>query len=290
MSHTTTTLAQALQQTRQKLPDCDARMLLQFVLQIAHAHLPAHPQQPLTAAQMQMLQQLVTRRMQGEPVAYLIGRREFYSLDFAVTSAVLIPRPETELLVDLALARIAAGAADDILDLGTGSGAIAITLALQRPLSPVLAVDSSAAALALAATNAQRLGAANVQFLHSDWFSQIGKRQFDCIVSNPPYIAAHDPHLMQGDVRFEPEAALCGGEEGLDCIRHIVRHAPAYLRSGGWLLLEHGYDQADACRELLRQEGYADYFSSPDLAGLMRVSGGRNKSSDGLLAKLASES
>lgn len=207
-----------------------------------------------------------------------MGKREFYSLDFKVTSAVLIPRPETELLVDLALERIPADRPCKVLDLGTGSGAIAITIAKHRPLADITAVDSSAAAGAVAKINAEQLNVDNVRIITSDWFDGLAGERFDLIVSNPPYIAEGDPHLTQGDLRFEPRTALTTGDDGLECICFIIASASAHLVEGGALLLEHGYNQADVCRQLLGKADFGGVFSRPDLAGIMRVSGGRRGS------------
>jgi len=211
----------------------------------------------------------------GEPIAYLVGQREFYGLTFAVTRDVLIPRPETELLVELALERLPQNGA--VLDLGTGSGAVAVALAHGRPDAQVTAVDVSAAALALARRNAA-LNHVRVQFLQGDWYLALGAQdvgQFDLIVANPPYIVAGDPHLKQGDLRFEPIGALTDHGDGLSALRTIVAGAPARLKSGGWLLMEHGYDQAAAVRELLTAQGFCEVQSWRDLAGIERVSGAR---------------
>jgi release factor glutamine methyltransferase len=256
------------------IDDIDARMLLQHVLDVGHAHLIAHPAQQLTAAQAQTFRLLAAQRAQGEPVAYLTGKREFYSLDFTVTPAVLVPRPETELLVDLSLARIPLDFPCRILDLGTGSGAIALTIATHRPLATITAVDISADAIAVAKINATQLNTRNVRIIVGDWFRELGEERFDLIVSNPPYVAEGDPHLSQGDLRYEPDAALAAGRRGLECIESIVACAPAHLSPKGVLLLEHGYDQAQACRQLLSKAGFGGVFSLPDLAGIQRVTGG----------------
>ena len=248
-------------------------MLLGQVLERNDAWLIAHAEEGASALDEQDFEALAGRRRQGEPIAYLLGQREFYGLDFTVGPAVLIPRPETELLVQLALDRIPAGKPVRVLDLGTGSGAIAVTLATQRPKAEVTAVDFDKAALAMARENAERHGAA-VKFLASDWFSALPGERFDLILSNPPYVASDDPHLASGDVRFEPRSALAGGRDGLDCIRAIVVQAKAHLRPGGWFLFEHGYDQAEASRSLLAAQGYALVQSWQDLAGIGRVSGG----------------
>lgn len=274
-----TTIAQALQQTQLDIAATDARMLLQRVLNVSYAHLIAHPGQELAPEQAQQFYSLASRRAAGEPVAYLVGEREFYSLSFKVTPAVLIPRPETELLVDLALERISIDRPCKVLDLGTGSGAVAITIAKHRPLASITAVDSSAAAMVIARMNAEHLVATNVRMLAGDWFSGVAGEEFDLIVSNPPYVADGDPHLEQGDLRFEPHTALAAGSDGLDCIRCIITSAMVHLSAGGWLLLEHGYDQAAACRQLLNKAWFCEAFSHPDLAGTMRVSGGKRQNS-----------
>ncbi|GAP66110.1 (protein release factor)-glutamineN5-methyltransferase [Mizugakiibacter sediminis] len=218
---------------------------------------------------------LLARRLAGEPVAYLVGRRGFWSLELEVTPATLIPRAETERLVELALARLPADAAARVADLGTGSGAIALAIARERPRARVVATDASAEALAVARRNAARLGLGNVVFAQGDWCAALGEaRDFDLIVSNPPYIAAGDPHLGEGDLRFEPAAALASGADGLDAIRRIVRDARAHLRPGGGLLFEHGYRQGAAVRALLAAAGYREVFSARDLEGRERVSGG----------------
>lgn len=269
------TIAQALYQARLDIAAIDARMLLQSVLSVSHAHLIAHSNQELTLEQTQEFYLLVSRRADGEPIAYLVGEREFYSLNFKVTPAVLIPRPETELLVDLALERTFTDRPCKVLDLGTGSGAVAIAIAKRRPLASIVAVDSSVDAIVIARMNAEYLDTANVHMVASDWFNGVAGEEFDLIVSNPPYVADGDPHLDQGDLRFEPRMALTAGGDGLDCIRSIITSATTHLVAGGWLLLEHGYDQAEVCCQLLREAGFSGVFSRPDLAGVMRISGGK---------------
>jgi release factor glutamine methyltransferase len=268
------TILQALNQARGDIGDTDGRLLLQTVLNVSHAHLIAHSDQELVPAEAQYLHQLIARRAQGEPVAYLMGKREFYGLNFKVTPAVLIPRPETELLVELALEIMPLDHSSKILDLGTGSGAIAISIAKHRPLADITAVDASADAVAVAKINARQLNVNNIRIIEADWFEGLAGKRFDLIVSNPPYIAGSDPHLAQGDLRFEPQTALTTGGDGLDCIRCIIASAAAHLVAGGTLLLEHGYDQAEACRQLLDKAGFCEVFSRPDLAGIMRASGG----------------
>jgi release factor glutamine methyltransferase len=253
----------------------EVQYLLQHVLQKPRAWLLAHPEAVPDAAQLQRYAALLQRRHGGEPIAYLLGQREFYGLNFKVTPATLIPRPETELLVELALERLAPNRAGAVLDLGAGSGAIALSVAHARPKVQVVAVDASAAALEVASENAVRLGIANVAFLHGDWYAPLADARFELIVSNPPYVAAGDPHLSQGDLRFEPASALASGADGLDDIRRIVAGARAHLVPEGWLLLEHGYDQGEAVQRLLRQVGMEQPFTACDLAGIGRVSGAK---------------
>lgn len=251
----------------------EARVLATCAWGVPPAWLIAHDIDRMSAAQISAFDTLLTRRLAGEPVAYLTGTREFYGRPFLVSPDVLIPRPDTELLVDLALTRLPPNQVMDVLDLGTGSGCIAISLALERPLARITAVDRSIAALAIARRNAERLSA-RVEFLTSDWFDALAGRRFDLIVSNPPYIAAADPHLARGDVRFEPLSALAAGQDGLDDLRFLTRAACAHLKPGGTLLLEHGYDQADAVQALLRMNGIRHPKTWADLSGIQRVSGG----------------
>jgi len=252
----------------------DAQVLLGFVLGVSRAWLTAHMDQVADSEAAAIFQSLVVLRASGHPVAYLVGVKEFYGLPLRVTPDVLIPRPETEELVEAALERLPQGESRKVVDLGTGSGCIAIAIARQRPAAQVTAVDSSSPALALARENAAALGV-EVEFLQSDWFAALGGRRFDLIVANPPYVAADDPHLRQGDLRFEPRAALAAGADGLADLRRIAGAAPKYLRPGGWLLLEHGYNQAKACRDLLRNAGFAELVFRADIAGLPRIAGGR---------------
>jgi release factor glutamine methyltransferase len=253
----------------------DARVLLRAVLGVDGAHLIAHGSGAISAQHEATFRALAARRMAGEPVAYLVGEREFYGHAFKVTPAVLIPRPETELLVELALQREPQHEIKRVLDLGTGSGCIAISIALARPSAFVMAVDQSQPALAVARENAERLHACNVKFQTSNWFAAVQDQRFDVIVSNPPYVAAGDAYLTQGDLRFEPASALAAGADGLADIRLIVAGARAHLAPGGWLMFEHGYDQAPRCRELLSQAGFGEVQSWRDLATIERVSGGR---------------
>jgi release factor glutamine methyltransferase len=252
----------------------EAQILLGHAMRVSRAWLSAHRDDAADSFAADSFRELVRRRLAGEPVAYLVGRREFYGLQFRVTPDALIPRADTETLVDAVLEKLPNGAQPDVLDLGTGSGCIAIAIAHERPAARVTAVDVSAAALIVARENAAAIGA-EVEFVQGAWFGELDGRRFDLIVSNPPYVATGDPHLQQGDLRFEPATALAAGEDGLADIRIIVAEAPAYLREGGWLLFEHGYDQADVCRDLLLDAGFGAVSSRSDIAGLPRVAGGR---------------
>ncbi len=253
-------------------PRLDAELLLAHVLGVTRTHLHAWPEQELDQGQQTAFTALVERRAAGEPVAYLLGEREFWSLSLRVTPDTLIPRPETELLVEQALARIPKDAAQDIIDLGTGSGAIALALAHARPRCRVTATDRSLAALAVARDNAARLGIANVAFVAGDWFAPLAGHHFHVVAANPPYVAKDDPHLQRGDVRFEPADALKAGEEGLDDITRLIEAAPAHLLPGGWLLLEHGFDQGAAVRALLHRHGFEAMETVRDYAGNERLS------------------
>lgn len=253
----------------------EVQCLLQAVLQVSRAWLLTHSGRTLDSEQQAHYAELLERRMRGEPVSYILGEREFFGLNFKVTPATLIPRHDTELLVELALQRISPRGAFRVLDLGTGCGAIALSIAQQRPNAEVVAVDASRDALDVARKNALCLNIGNLCLLHSDWFSALQGERFDLIVSNPPYIAAGDVHLTLGDLRFEPRTALVSGADGLEDIRSITSQAKAYLNVNGWLLLEHGYDQSAQIRNLLRQTEFVEVFSACDLAGIERVSGGK---------------
>jgi release factor glutamine methyltransferase len=266
------TVARALRESG--IESADARVLLRFVLEADDVQLAAHPERALTGAQRERFAALAARRRGGEPVAYLTGHREFYSLSFEVTPAVLIPRPETELLVEALLESIAADAPAGVLDLATGSGCVAIAIAKHRSRARVTASDVSGAALVVARENARRHGV-DVEFVESDWFAALAGRRFDWIVANPPYVAEEDPHLGEGDLRFEPRGALVAGPAGLDCIETIVEQAVHFLRPGGRLLFEHGHDQGPCVRALLGAAGYRDIATCRDLAGSERASGGR---------------
>jgi release factor glutamine methyltransferase len=253
----------------------DAQVLLAHVTGRDRAWLAAHGDDVLEAEHADAFATLAERRRGGEPVAYLTGTREFFGLPFLVTPAVLIPRPETETLVEIALAHLPVDAAARVLDLGTGCGAVALAIAHERPKARVLATDVSAAALAVAAENARRLGLANVAFVRSDWYEHVGVAwpgaRFDLIASNPPYVVAGDPHLAEGDLRFEPAVALSPGTDALAAIRSIVAGAREHLAPGGWLALECGYDQAEAVRGLLASAGWSDIITACDLAGIERT-------------------
>ena len=269
------TVGEALAEACRKIDALDARVLLCHVMERDAGYLIAHPDARLGSGRQHTLEALVARRRTGEPVAYITGRREFFGLDFKVTPAVLIPRPETELLVELGLERVPENQPCRVLDLGTGSGCIAISIARNRPLASVTATDNSSEALALAEENARALDVRNVDFAAGEWYAAVDDRRFDLIVSNPPYVADGDPHLAQGDLRFEPRAALIAGAEGLDAICRIVAHAATHLAAGGWLLFELGFDQAACCRALLQAAGFGPIYAWKDVAGHDRVCGGQ---------------
>ncbi|MEH6493767.1 peptide chain release factor N(5)-glutamine methyltransferase [Halopseudomonas sp.] len=255
-------------------PALDAELLLCHVLGKGRSYLRSWPDAQPGAEQAAAFHALLARRRAGEPVAYLLGERGFWTLDLQVSPATLIPRPDTERLVELGL-ELGPQEPAAVLDLGTGSGAIALALAAERPDWQLTGSDRVAEAVALAQSNAARLSLTNVQFVLSHWFAELQGQRFALIISNPPYIAADDPHLGQGDVRFEPRSALVSGADGLEDIRHLVSTAPAHLQTGGWLLLEHGWQQAEAVAELLRVRGYEQVESWRDLGGNLRVTGGR---------------
>lgn len=271
-------ISQQLQTAKDVLPgdeaSIEAQALMRCVLgNVSRAWLIVHEQDEMTQQQQDDFAVLLQRRLAGEPIAYILGMREFYGLEFKVTPAVLIPRPDTETLVEAALARISAQWPCRVLDLGTGSGAIAIAIAHYRPQAEVVAVDASSAALAIATENAKTLNTPNVRLLHSDWFGALQDEKFDVIVSNPPYVAEQDPYLAA--LGFEPATALASGTDGLDDIRRIVKESPKHLSAGGWLLLEHGYDQAEAVVALLKKAGFSDAVALPDLSGVLRVTLGK---------------
>ncbi|HHG8772925.1 TPA: peptide chain release factor N(5)-glutamine methyltransferase [Raoultella planticola] len=268
-------LAQAISQlSESESPRRDAEILLGYVTGKARTYLLAFGETLLTAEQLTQLTPLLSRRQRGEPVAHLVGEREFWSLPLLVSAATLIPRPDTECLVEQALARLPA-APCRILDLGTGTGAIALALASERPDCQVTAVDVMPDAAALAARNAQRLAIANVTVLQSNWFAALAGQQFAMIVSNPPYIDETDPHLAQGDVRFEPKTALVAADNGLADLAHIIRAGRRFLTPGGMLLLEHGWQQGDAVRALFRDAGYLEIATCRDYGDNDRLTVGR---------------
>ncbi|WP_295481176.1 peptide chain release factor N(5)-glutamine methyltransferase [uncultured Pseudomonas sp.] len=262
-----------------QLPDSssarlDAELLLSAALGKSRSYLHTWPERIVSSEAADTYAAWLERRRAGEPVAYILGHQGFWKLDLEVAPHTLIPRPDTELLVEAALELLPASAAQ-VLDLGTGTGAIALALASECPAWQVTAVDRVEEAVALAERNRQRLHLANVQVRASHWFEALAGERFDLIISNPPYIASEDPHLSAGDVRFEPSSALVAGADGLDDLRLIIARAPQHLVAGGWLLLEHGYDQASAVRELLTASGFSDVGSRRDLGGHERISLGR---------------
>lgn len=263
-------VASLLRQGRQRLPMSEARLLLRHVLGLTPAALAAQPERKVSAGDTAAYEALVMRRSAGEPIAYLIGQREFYGLDFFVTPDVLIPREETELLVDLAIA----AKPQRVLDLGTGSGCVAVAVAKHLSQASVVAVDASAGALDVARRNARRHGV-TVRFCQGDWFAPLAGECFDLMLANPPYVVAADPHLLQGDLRFEPCSALVAGADGLEAIRRIVAEAKTHLVPGGGLWIEHGYDQAPAVANLLAAAGFVGIELRHDLAGIPRLSGAR---------------
>ena len=284
------TLKAALEEAAAAIGRVDAQVIVAHLLGVNRAYLVANPMRVLTESEDARVDMLVAQRQMGQPVAYLVGTREFYSRDFRVGPDVLIPRPETETLVEAALERLrhsrprlersgagSGGNPTQVLDLGTGSGAIALTLACERADIAVTATDASEAALALARVNAEALACAErVELLPGRWYAPVAGRRFDLIVSNPPYVAGGDPHLAEGDLRFEPPHALTdGSRDGLDSIRAIIEGARGHLNPGGALLLEHGYDQEAATAELLQAAGFRELVSIPDLAGIPRVAGGK---------------
>lgn len=261
--------------SRMDSPGLEAEVLLAHVLGVDRVALIARPEAEIPFEATTRFKKLIARRVEGEPVAYLTGSREFWSIELEVSRDVLIPRPETERLVDAALEHLPAGARSRVADLGTGCGAVALAIARERPRARILATDVSPRALAVARRNTIRTGAENIRLAASDWLDAIASKAFDLILSNPPYVRDSDPHLRRGDVRREPRLALAGGRDGLRAIRVIVADAGQRLAKGGALLLEHGFDQGSAVRRLLNDAGYRGIFSLRDYAGHERVSGGR---------------
>ncbi len=267
-------LAQATALLDSDSPRLDAEVLLAHVLQQPRSHLLAWPEKHLTTTQLTNFMQLLQRRRSGEPVAYLTGKREFWSLPLGVTTDTLIPRPETETLVALALDKIPADTPQLVVDLGTGSGAIALAIASERPRVTLIATERNPAALTVAEENARRLGITTVSFRSGHWCEPLDDLLADLIVSNPPYIAAADPHLARGDVRFEPRHALAAGPAGMDDLTAIAACASSHLKPGGWLLMEHGFDQGEQARQLLEDRGFTRVSDHTDSASLARVIAG----------------
>ena len=253
----------------------ETQLLLQHALKVNRAWLVAHALDALADNLYQAFEMLLKRRLKGEPVAYILGYREFFGLPLKVSADTLIPRPDTETLVESALDKIPSHSSNLVLDLGTGSGAIALAIAKHRPNAQVTALDASQAALAIAIENALNLNIKNVHFELSNWFSALNNQKFDVIVSNPPYIEADDDHLKQGDLRFEPLSALASGVDGFDDLRIIIHNASNYLKRNGWLMLEHGYNQAEYVAELLAKNGFTQISHVKDLSGILRVTIGR---------------
>ena len=274
-------IQQALQQASKDLSESspsamlDAQVLLTHVLQCNSAHLAAWPEKALSDDQYADYLRLVKQRRQGTPVAHLTGSREFWSLDFSVDNSTLIPRPETETLVEYLLDNFASRENLKLLDMGTGTGAIAISIAKEKPDWEIVASDISEQALKLARQNSSHHDTDNVSLIQSDWFENIGQKNFDIIISNPPYIASDDPHLTLGDVRFEPESALSSGATGMDDIEHICSHAKEYLLKNGWLIVEHGYNQKQQVADCFSRNGFTEITQQQDLSGHTRMTAGK---------------
>lgn len=252
----------------------DTQLLLCECLSKPQSYLRTWPEKPLSSEQLAAFERMFQRRKAGEPIAYILGRQGFWSLDLQVDSSTLIPRPDTELLVELALEKLPSKPAT-ILDLGTGTGAIALALASENAQWQILACEKQPEAVALARRNAQRLGLERVKFIESNWFSNLPLQRFDLIVSNPPYIDPVDPHLNQGDVRFEPQTALVADDKGLADIKTIIIQAKKYLADGGWLMLEHGYDQGASVANLFQRQAYLSVVTQKDLGARDRVTMGQ---------------
>lgn len=276
-------IQQALQQASQALSETspsarlDAQVLLTHILQCNTAHLAAWPEKNLSEEQAAKYLQLTQQRKDGQPVAHLTGTREFWSLAFAVNDSTLIPRPETETLIEFILGNFSNKKNLKLLDIGTGTGAIAISIASEKPGWKIFASEVSEQALVLARKNSERHQTSNITFIHSNWFDNITDHDFDIIVSNPPYIADDDPHLLQGDIRFEPRSALSAGESGMDDIEHLCLHAKDHLAKDGWLIVEHGYDQAQVVAECFAKQDYTQVEQKKDLAGHTRMTAGKRK-------------
>lgn len=275
----TMTINELLQDITRQLPPptprLEAEILLAYSLQVSRSYLYAHADKPLTMQEMMQFRALISQRLLGKPVAYLTGEKEFWSLMLQVNESTLIPRPETELLVEATLARLTQDSTDVVFDLGTGSGAIAIAVASERAQCRMVATDISLEALEIAQQNAKNLGVSQIQFVQSHWFSNLYGQRAYIIVSNPPYIAEDDLYLDQNELRYEPQEALVSGTEGLDALRQIIQQAPDYLENTGWLLVEHGYNQGDRVAKLFEQHGYIQVTTHHDLAGLPRITAGK---------------
>jgi len=276
-----TTIKEILTEARTRLkgPEAsiDAELLLEAICAISRSRQFSHPDEQLLEDQVEQYKSALERRLSGEPLAHITGRRGFWDVDLRVTPDVLIPRSDTEILVEQALQRIPYNASWQIADLGTGSGAIAIVIARERPQCELTATDNSAAALALARENATALGVNNISFVAGSWSQPLKLRQFDVILSNPPYIRTDDPHMLGGDLPAEPIQALVSGSDGLDAIRRIIEDSATCLKPNGWLLLEHGYDQAAEVSDLLQHADFNEIFTQKDYGGNSRVTGGRRQ-------------
>ncbi|MFV9615623.1 MAG: peptide chain release factor N(5)-glutamine methyltransferase [Gammaproteobacteria bacterium] len=276
-------IQQALQQASQDLTESsptarlDAQVLLTHVLQCNTAHLAAWPEKVLNEEQTSQYLQLIQQRKKGVPVAYLTGSREFWSLNFAVNNSTLIPRPETETLIEYILDKFSDREKIKLLDMGTGTGAIAITIATEKPGWEIVASERVAEALKLARGNSNSHQTNNISFIQSNWFNNIKDNDFDIIVSNPPYIAKDDPHLQAGDVRFEPQSALSAGTAGMDDIEHLCLHAKNHLKNNAWLIIEHGYNQSQLVTECFAKNGFTQIEQKQDLSGHIRMTAGKKK-------------
>ena len=276
-------IQQALQQASKDLAESsqtallDAQVLLTHVLRCNTAHLVAWPEKELSEQQQTLYRQLIEQRQQGLPIAHLTGQREFWSLNFAVDNSTLIPRPETETLVEYILTKFSNDKTLTLLDMGTGTGAIAIAIASERPAWTIVASDISEQALKLARSNSDQHQTSNITFVQSDWFENIITDKFDIIVSNPPYVATDDPHLQQGDVRFEPQSALSAGKTGMDDIEHLCTHAKNHLANNGWLIVEHGYNQKQSVADCFAKNGFTEIEQQKDLSGHTRMTAGKRK-------------
>ena len=276
-------IKQALQLASQNLAESspsakiDAQVLLNHILQCNSAHLLAWPEKKLNEEQISSYQQLIQQRQQGLPVAYLTGLREFWSLNFSVNNSTLIPRPETETLIEFILEKFSGRESIKLLDMGTGTGAIAITIATEKPGWHIFASELSTDALKLARHNSNSHQTSNISFVQSNWFTNIKQSDFDIIVSNPPYIAHNDPHLLAGDVRFEPQSALSAGATGMDDIEHLCRHAKKHLKNNAWLIIEHGYNQKRLVSDCFAKNGFTQIDQKQDLSGHIRMTAGKKK-------------